>query len=353
MRFDELKRINLRQVTEIMPGNPFSLDDERYISYALDQAEKGSDLEKALSVLNEALSSREPLTLDDVCRITDSYRQIEFLCGKETENFTPELCKDMAEEYVKHIRSADSVIRILKNNISMVAGNGEMKLKKQEALKEYYEKRLALCREKAGTAEVTEEAEDIATETANEETDACSDDDPSGAVDTDLQEKTVISKAAVSEEVADNDAITTGILVIEKRSDSEDLPDDESVAPSEKGNNDEHFAEQSKEEIKGMTSDKNHVPAKAAETEALKAQVSADSLTEAVSDMMPETKQPPAVQTESLPQLPSGAAIPVFCEPFMNPYMQPYGVRYQQPITPVNVVINNNIGSQQADQKGK
>lgn len=353
MRFDELKRINLRQVTEIMPGNPFSLDDERYISYALDQAEKGSDLEKALSVLNEALSSREPLTLDDVCRITDSYRQIEFLCGKETENFTPELCKDMAEEYVKHIRSADSVIRILKNNISMVAGNGEMKLKKQEALREYYEKRLALCREKAGRVEVTEAAEDIATETANEETGACSEDDPSGAVDTDLQEKTVISKAAVLEGISDNDAIATGIPVIEKRSDSEDLPDVESEAPSENGSSDEHFAEQSTEENKGMTSEKNPVPAKAAETEALKTQVSANNLPISVSDMMPEKQNMPAVQAETLPMLPSGAAIPVFCDPFMNPYMQPYGMRYQQPVTPVNVVINNNIGSQQADQKGK
>lgn len=144
------KNLHLKEVPEIMPGEVFALEDDSHFSYLCDMAAEGSDLRNVLTIIKNGLSKREPLTMDDVCAIVDAYRQADFLTGKKTENYTPELYGKMAGEYEHYIKSCEGVINILDKALTDVTDDSRAKLEKQKALVTYYEKQLAICREKAG-----------------------------------------------------------------------------------------------------------------------------------------------------------------------------------------------------------
>lgn len=155
LNFKDLEKINLKKVPDILPGDIFSIDDENYISFFYDQCEKGSALAKALGVLRNALSKREPLTLEEVCVVIDAMRKVDFFCRKKAENFTPELYADISQEYEKHLRTSLSVIKITQNAQQTGVNNQDKKLLKAKALVEFYTERINEFQAGAGNAPAT------------------------------------------------------------------------------------------------------------------------------------------------------------------------------------------------------
>lgn len=156
-----LRSLHLKKIADILPGEVFKLDDEEgYISYFLDQTEDGSDLNNALSVFRDALASRDPLSTDDVCRIVDAYRIIDFLSKKEMERFTPVLYREMAGEYERNLNSSMNYIKVI-GTTGLIAPTpkDEARLEKSKAIAALYEARVAFCRQ---------QSEGVAVETPSE-----------------------------------------------------------------------------------------------------------------------------------------------------------------------------------------
>ena len=156
VNFGELRRYNLKSIADILPGGIFTMeDDEGYVSYFLDKMDSGSDLAKAFTVFRNALASRTPMTMEDVCAVIDAYRVADFLSQKGTENLTPALYRDLAGEYERYIRNAESVIKILgQSGLSSLTQQEKLKLEKSKALKEYYTDRLEYCRQQGAKVKV-------------------------------------------------------------------------------------------------------------------------------------------------------------------------------------------------------
>ncbi|MBQ6132692.1 MAG: hypothetical protein IJI65_00905 [Lachnospiraceae bacterium] len=155
VNFKELKGLNLKSIASLLPGDIFSLgEQDGYVSYFLDRMENGSDLFIAFTVFRNALASRDPVTVDDVCRIIDAYRIVDFLIKAGTEYLTPALYRSLTVEYEQYIKNSMGVIKIAQMNLTMSReASDELKLEKARALKSYYEQRLEYCKAKSEGAE--------------------------------------------------------------------------------------------------------------------------------------------------------------------------------------------------------